>query len=605
VYFRTKTIKGSALTQLVQSYRNGEGLPRQRVIASLGDAVLPENEKKLIAQAVEARLQGEQELCELMLSDEATPWVDRIVQLASRSKGATRLVSNKTIDGVLIDQVETENVVQLGPQLVAIKAWEELGFGTILGDLGLNASQIATAELMVSNRLIEPLSEWALIDWAGRTALPGMLGISITKTAKNRLYQMSDKLYGHRRTMEKQLRKHEKELFGLKRSIILYDVTNTHFEGLCQSNAKAKHGKNKQKRNDCRQVAVGMAFDEYGFPLANEIFEGNMADTKTLGTMLGRLAEIDWEGGAPTGKPVVILDAGFASKENLALLKSRGYSWLVNITRGSRGKYAGHFGQGGFVELPGRKAAQKVEVKKITDPEDGAGHLLLCRSAQRRKKEEAMLSKAEQRFLKDAAALGKRIEKGGLIKSGVIERRIGALLKKHPRVARFYTLTHQGQEKSLLIERQDEKMEGALDLCGGYVLKTDQEMEAGGLWELYMTLLKAEAGFKMLKGALGLRPNYHQLEERVEGHIFISILAYHLLNWVHLRLRESGDNRDWRSIRRLLGTHSLVSTRLPLEDGRVLRTRKPSVPDAGQALVYKKLGIDWRLMCPATKSELK
>lgn len=605
MYFRTKSIKGSALTQLVQSYRNEEGLPRQRVVASLGDAQLPENEKKFIAQAVEARLQGEQELCELMLSDEAAPWVDRIVQLASASKGANKVVSNKTIDGVLIDQIETENVVQLGPQLVAIKAWEELGFGPMLGGLGMNASQIATAQLMISNRLIEPLSEWALIDWAGRTALPGMLDISISKTAKNRLYQMSDKLYGHRRSIEKQLRKHEKELFGLKRSIILYDVTNTHFEGLCQSNAKARHGKNKQKRNDCRQVAVGMAFDEYGFPLANEIFEGNMADTKTLEVMLERLAEIDWEGEAPAGKPVVILDAGFASKENLALLKARGYSWLINITRGSRSKYAGYFEQESFIELPGRKASQKVEVKKIADPEDEESHLLLCRSAQRRKKEVAMISNAEQRFLKDAETLGKRIKDGGLIKSDIIERRIGALLKKHPRVARFYTLTHQKQEKNLLVERQEEKMEKALDLCGDYVLKTDQEMEASELWELYMTLLKAEAGFKMLKGALGLRPNYHQLEERVEGHIFISILAYHLLNWVHLRLAESGDNRDWRSIRRLLSTHSLVSTRLPLEDGRVLRTRKPSVPDAEQALVYKKLGIDWRFMCPATKLEMK
>lgn len=112
-------------------------------------------------------------------------------------------------------------------------------------------------------------------------------------------------------------------------------------------------------------------------------------------------------------------------------------------------------------------------------------------------------------------------------------------------------------------------MEAALDFCGDYVLKTDQEMEASELWELYMNLLKAEAGFKMLKGALGLRPNYHQLEERVEGHVFISILAYHLLNWVYLRLQESEGYRDWKSIRRLLSTHSLVSTRLPLENGRM------------------------------------
>lgn len=164
-------------------------------------------------------------------------------------------------------------------------------------------------------------------------------------------------------------------------------------------------------------------------PLANEIFEGNMADTKTLEVMLDRLAEMDWEGEAPAGKPVVILDAGFASKENLALLKAREYSWLINITRGSRSKYAEYFEQESFVELSGRKAAQKVEVKKIAGSEDEESHLLLCWSAQRRKKEVAMISNAEQRFLKDAGALGKRIKDGGLVKSDIIEGGIGSLFK--------------------------------------------------------------------------------------------------------------------------------------------------------------------------------
>jgi hypothetical protein len=110
---------------------------------------------------------------------------------------------------------------------------------------------------LVANRLIEPLSEWALIDWSARTALPELLGIRVTKSTKDRLYHTSDALYAHRKTLEQTLRRREADIFCLQRSIVLYDVTNTHFEGLCEKNPKARHGKNKQKRNDCRQVAVG------------------------------------------------------------------------------------------------------------------------------------------------------------------------------------------------------------------------------------------------------------------------------------------------------------------------------------------------------------
>lgn len=386
-------------------------------------------------------------------------------------------------------------------------------------------------------------------------------------------------------------------------------MTNTHFEGICASNPKAKHGKNKQKRNDCRQVAVGMAFDEHGLPLAHEVFEGNMADTKTLGALLDRLAPADCAG----LKPVVVLDAGFASKANIELLRERGYSYLINMTRGNRTKYAEFFEREKFDELPGRKPELKVEVKKISDPDDDDSQLVLCRSAQRRLKEEAMISRAEARFLTDVGALRKRIEKGQLKKTAIIERKIGTLQKKHPRVQRFYKIEHQPltpgststSRPTLEATHDKEKMEGALELCGDYVWKTDKDMGAAELWGLYMTLLKAESGFRMLKGTLGLRPNFHQLEHRVDAHIFISVLAYHLLSWVRHHMDRAGDPREWKTLRRLLGTHSLVSTRLPLEDGRIVTVRKPSLPDAEQAQVYKILGIDWKRACPAVKSELK
>lgn len=598
MFFRTKQIKGTPLLQLVEAYRNPEGQPRQRVLASLGNAALPAGDPRHLAKAVEHQINGQDDWLDETISADAAAWVVHVASLAKRSKGATQSVGGSVIDGVLLDEIQTQQVVELGPQLVAMKAWDALGFTPMLQNLGMNPTAIATAQVMISNRLIEPLSEWALIEWAQRTALPELLDVRLSKSTKDRLYRVSDELLKHRKSIETTLCDKTQDLFSLKRSVILYDVTNTHFEGICAKNPKAKHGKNKQKRNDCRQVAVGMAFDENGFPLAHEVFEGNIGDTKTLRHILARLALP--EAGL---KPVVILDAGFASAENLTLLRELGYSYLINITRGSRQKYAEEFAASGFERLPDRAENQQVEVRKITDPEDAQSVLVLCRSAQRRLKEVAMISTAEQRFLKDSERLQARVSKGKLKRETLIERAIGALFKKHPKVARFYQLNHE--HGVLRVERDDARMEAAVELCGDYVLKTDHSLTGPELWKLYMTLLRAEQGFNALKGALGLRPNFHQLEERVEGHVFISVLAYHLLCWVGYRLTPSGDVRDWQTLRRLLRTHSLVTTRLPLEDGRVIEIRKPSLPDAEQALVYSRLGIDWKQACPARKFIMK
>lgn len=601
MYFRNKTIKDSNLVQLVESYRNAEGLPRQRVIASLGDACIPENEKKQIARAVEDHLTGQSELFDSTLSAAATEWVTRILQVAGRSKAA-RPTPIQKVDGVLVDHVVTENVVQLGPQLVARAAWRELGFDRILRKAGLNPSQIAISQLLVANRLIEPLSEWALIDWAERTALPELLDLRITKSTKDRLYHAGDALFAKRKFIESSLRRHQVDLFGCAGGIVLYDVTNTHFEGVCACNPKARHGKNKQKRNDCRQVAIGMAFDERGLPMAHEVFAGNISDTKTLVHLLDRL-RAGTAGEGETEQPLVILDAGFASKANIDMLKERGFGYLINITRGRRAGFAEEFAGDGFEKLPGRDPSAEVEVRRITDPDNEEGVLVLCRSAQRRVKEQAMISKAEGRFRDDANALRERIAKGRIKDPAKIERAIGRLLKKHPRVARFFTLRHESGELS--VTRKDEKFEQADALCGNYVLRTDQKLDASRIWSLYMTLLQAEEGYACLKGPLGLRPNFHQLEERVEAHVFITVLAYHLLCWVRERMQKNGDKRDWKTVRRLLSTHSLATTRLPLEDGRVLHLRKPTVPDAEQARVYHQLGINWKTEVPSIKKFMK
>lgn len=588
MFFRTKIVKHTPVLQLVDSYRNEEGQPRQRIVASLGNAQLPPGKKRTIAHCVQQRLCGQRELFDSELTGEVTEWVDRIVRMAEHARSVQIDSGQSALDGVLADQIETLNVVEFGPELVGMKAWRSLGLTEKLLEWGMNRRAASLAQVVVINRLVEPLSEWALIEWVERTALPECLNVRISKSTKDRLYKTSDELMVRRRKMEEHLRRTEESLFGLNRSIVLYDVTNTHFEGLCQSNPKAARGKNKQRRNDCLQVAVGIAFDEYGFSLAHEVFEGNMADSKTLGRMLDRLSVFADQ----RHKPVAILDAGIANADNLQMLRERGYAYLVNITRGTRARYAEYFDQPGFEALPGRNENEQVKVRSIADPDHPEDQLILCRSMKRREKERAMLSTAEKRFLKDAEALRKRVAEGRLKNPDKILRAIGRMIQKHPRISRFYQVDIT--DHALRIERKESKMTQAYELCGDYVLRTERTFAADTLWYLYMTLLKAEEGFKMLKGTLGLRPNFHQKENRVEGHIFISVLAYHLLCWIRAKTEAAGDRRTWRTLRRILRTHCLATTRFPLNDGRVVSVRKASAPDEGQVQIYRMLGIEWR-----------
>lgn len=598
MFFREKKVKNSRLMQLVESYRDKEGRPRQRIVASLGDAKVPENARPRIARCVQQRLQGQREMFDANLRAQEAEWVDRIVKIAERTRSAQRERGLPTLDGVVADQVDTVNVVEFGPPLVGMVAWRALGLNEKLAEWGWNRRNAAIAQSMVINRLIEPLSEWALIEWLERTALPECLNVRVTKTTKDRLYKTSDELLAKRQKLEEHLRGAEAAWFDKPSSIVLYDVTNTHFEGLCEANPKAARGKNKQQRDDCLQVAVGMAFDEHGLALTHEVFKGNISDAKTLLEMLDRLERSV----AGTRKPVVILDAGIATDENLRILKQRGYSYLVNITRGRRTAYAEEFSAAGFTPLPGRAADKQVEVKTMAHPEVAEDRLVLCRSMKRREKEQAMISKAEERFIKDAEALRTRVAQGRLKDPEKILKKIGGLLARHPRVARFYEMTFT--DGAISIHKDLAKLDAAYDLCGDYVLRTDQHFPADDLWTLYMTLLKAEAGFKMLKGTLGLRPNFHQKECRVDGHIFITVLAYHLLCWIHNRLEAAGDRRTWRTIRRLLRTHCLLTTRFPLQDGRIVSIRKASVPDEEQIRIYNMLGISWKSAYYPRKTEI-
>jgi transposase len=609
MFFRLKITQSGEILRLIESYRDDVARPRHRAVVSLGNAPIGRADWKPIAKAVEDRLYGRETLLARDLSQTHVLWVDRIVrQVGSEGRWQPFIAppaKEEIIDGVRAEAVSHTETAELGPVLLGWEIWKRLGMPELLQMLGFNRSQSQAAAISVINRLADPASEHSLPDWYRRTGLPELMGNRLRGAGDDRFYRVSDLLLSRQGQIEAHLRKRQHSLFNLERTVLLYDLTNTHFEGLCRNNPKARRGANKQKRNDCAQIVVGMVFDQFGFEMTHKVFEGTLNDGKSLLRMIEELNAVAADGQA---KPLVVMDAGVATRKNLTLLHAHGFGYLVNDSRGQRRRYLDAFRQTkDFRIVEGREGKDPVWVRVMDDPQasdqdgDPGERIVLCKSQPRGEKEQAIVSNAERRFLEAVQKLAARIEHGRLKSRSKIEQALGRIQARNPRARRFYKINLESNGRKLRLEctRDDALRQDAEDLFGCYVLRTDERtLNEHGLWQLYISLTQAEEGFKALKTDLGLRPNPHQKEERVDAHVFICVLAYHLLRNILWTLQQKGDHRNWETLKRILRTHCYTTILLPTRSGPTHRIRKAGQPEECQKAIYRNLGIVWdRLPC--------
>ena len=609
MFFRLKATRSGQVLRLIESYRDEAARPRHRAVASLGNAPIACADWKPIAKTVEDHLYGREALLARTLSEAQTQWVDRIVRQVGnegRWQPLVEAAANEAIlDGVRADVVSHTDTAELGPVLLGWEIWNRLGMPEVLETLGFNRSQSEAAAISVINRLADPTSEHSLTDWYRRTGLPELMGNRLRGAGDDRFYRISDRLLSRQEAIEAHLRARQSSLFNLERTVLLYDLTNTHFEGLCPRNPKAKRGANKQKRNDCAQIVVGIVFDQHGFEMAHKVFEGNRNDGKSLVEMI---AELNAAVAPGKEKPLVVMDAGVATRKNLDLLREHGFGYLVNDSRGQRRRYRESFGeQEGFQIVHGRDGKAPVRVRVMDDPQpadlhgERAERIVLCKSEPRSEKERAIVSNAERRFLDALGKLAARVENKRLKARSKIEQTIGRIQARHPGAGKFYTVALEDDAQGLRVRwtRDEELLTEAADLWGCYVLRTDERtLNEHELWHLYISLTQAEEGFKALKTDLGLRPNPHHKEERVDAHVFICVLAYHLLRNILWTLEQKGDRRNWDTLKRVLRTHCYTTILLPTRNGQTHRIRKAGYPEECQKAIYRNLGIAWdRLPC--------
>jgi len=436
-------------------------------------------------------------------------------------------------------------------------------------------------------RMAHPASELATHAWLQTgSALGELIDTDFTGMSLMRLYRASDLLMRHREAIEAQLFSTVQTLFTLDATVTLYDLTNTYFEGEAAANPKAKHGRSKEKRSDCPLLTLGLVLDGSGFIRRSKTFAGNVSEGTTLEEMLKGL-------NAPPGA-LVIMDAGIATEANLLWLVAQGYRYLV-VRRGGARQFDAEQAVSMAVSIETAGGETLRLQKEIS--EDGQEVRLYCHSAGREAKETAMV----ERFCK-AFEAGLQKLAAGLLKPRGEKRhaklleRIGRLKEKSHGASQHFSVTLATDESGKLVTALTwEKVfvPGTMASHPGvYCLRSNEtDWDEERLWRTYTMLTDLESVFRSLKSELGLRPVFHHKEERSDGHLFITVLAYQCVQVLRTKLQAAGITGSWASLRQILSVQCRVTASLRRRDGRTVHVRKSTVAEPSLRAIYNALGI--------------
>lgn len=566
---KRKSGKQHCYFSLVESVRTSRG-PQHRTLAYLG-------ELNSAAEATWRRTvhvfnrDGSSHQLELFASNEpALPSGENVVQ-------------------VVLDRVHWERPRDFGEVWVARFLWRLLGLGALLeGNMPGGDEQVPWHEvafILAAARLIAPSSELAIEEHIyPRTALDDIVGVPVEKVNKDRLYRGLDRLLPHKEICEEHLKRRMGQLFQEPFDILLYDLTSTYFEGLAEANPSAVRGYSRDHRSDCVQLVIGLIVTKSGLPIGYEVFPGNRSDATTLEDMVAKLDPTH------SASHIWVFDRGVASEENLDGLRAFGAKYLVGTPRTMLRKVEAE-----LLDQNWKQVREGIEVKKVAAPDGSEDTFILCRSADRRLKEQAMHLRFEKRMEEGLGRIQKAIAEGRLKSRDLLHERLGRLKKECSRVARAYRIQVKGRGKALSLQWSKDEAKAAFlqHSEGAYLLRTNLTGESEQeLWKMYMQLNDAESAFRTLKQDLSIRPVFHHIEGRANAHILVCFLAYAMYRTLDRLAQDKGLEMTGRRVLKEVATIKSGDVVLPLVDGRELHLRRVSRPTKEQAELLAKLGID-------------
>ncbi len=580
---------------LVESVRTERG-PRQRIILYMGaDFGLPEHEHAQLAQCISDILTNEQLLIPHAkhIQHLAQQYASQIIHRLSASKHDSEQKKNVTPEFIPVDvnSIEQSEPRSVGAEHLMLHMARQLKLPKQLEKLGLSKIEIAEALGSIIGRAVNPDSERSTYAWLSKeSGLGELLDFDFGKSSLDRLYRISDELLPFKETLEQHFENVEQKFHGYANTIALYDLTNTYMEGQAKANPKARFGVSKEKRNDCRLVTLGLVMNEHGFLHRTSILPGNATEPSTLEEMIRSLSVHQ-----TLLKPTIILDAGIATEENLAWLRKHQYFYVVSARQSAP-----------TLELEGElvpvgDAQDFVKAALLKSSDDSEEKWLYCESEAKA----AVASEMKQSFMRrfeeelQNAAAGLLKPKGRKKYAKVLER-IGRLKEKHKKISGCYEVNVEasGDGKTataITWKAIEEKLSDKL--TGKYFLRSNRvDLGARELWQVYNTLRNVEDAFRFMKSSLGLRPVYHQKERRVDGHLWITVMAYHLIQHCLYQLKQQNIHYNWETVRKIIRSRIRVTTKATLENGRTLHHRSSTKAEGEQIDLYFALGTSPQIL---------
>lgn len=557
--YRKKDGKRHAYWALVESYRTTRG-PRQRVVAWLG--AMDEQGRlgvKRCAERTAAQQRG-------LFFDAQPEWVEvdvKGVRVERRRKFGGPWLGLELLRRLELDRF-LEKTLPEGREEIP---WPLMATVLVLGRLCDTSSELHLAERFYES-----------------SALPDLLNVPAEKVNEDRLYRTLDALLPHKTALEKHLKEKLGELFELDYDLLLYDVTSTYFEGQAEKNPQAQRGYSRDHRPDCKQVNLALVVSRCGMPLGYEIFAGNRNDATTLEEIVGHI-----EGLYGRANRIWVMDRGMAGEDNVEFLREGGRRYIVGTAKNSLRKFERE-----LLAKDWRLVHEGLEVR-ITPAPSGKEVFILCRSAERRAKEQAMHDRFEKRIEEGLHKIYASCQKKKQTPL-VIATRVGRLLGRNTRAAALFDVKVEA-DSSGFAQLRWSKVEAWREWArlseGCYVLRSNvTDWNPEDLWRAYIQLTEAEAAFRIHKSDLAIRPVWHQKEHRVQAHILVCFLSYVLWKTLAASCRQAGLGDEPRRIFETLSEIALVDVVLPTRSGTVIRKRCISQPTEHQQILLQRLGLN-------------
>jgi transposase len=564
---RTKNGKEHRYYSLVENRRGAGGRVMQRHALYLGE--INDSQQEAWRKTIEIFEEGQARPRTVALFPE-----DRCGQLA-----------DPDIVRIRLSQLSLHRPRQWGACWLAAQLWEQLGLDRFWAQRLLPSRKGTpwdlVLQILVTYRLVDPGSEWRLYrHWFERSAMADLLGVDLTAADIHKLYECHERLLEHKRDLFTHLTQQWKDLFNAQFDVLLYDLTSTYFESdpPFPENDKRRHGYSRDKRSDCVQVVIALIVTPEGFPLAYEVLAGNTSDKTTLADFLKRIEEQYGQ-----AERVWVMDRGIPTEKVLEQMRAAQppVQYLVGTPRGRLSQYEKH-----LIQIPWQEAREGVSVKLLAE---GDELYVLAESKDRICKERAM----RRRQLKGLWQRLKELKKME-IKRDALLKKLGAALHNFPAGARLVQTSVAPTAAQLSFTLRKDKLRAARRREGRYLLRSNitSGRSAAELWQFYIQLTEVEAAFKNLKGDLALRPIHHQLEHRIEAHIFISFLAYCLHVTLRRRLRDLAPGLTPRAVLEKFATMQMLDVHLPTTDERTVILSRYTQPEKDVQLLLQSLKLE-------------